>query len=156
MDDREFRTAMGRFATGITVVTSLQDNQPRGMTANAFMSVSLNPKLVLVSISNRAKMNACIQQTGRYGVSVLAESQKEVAMTFAGQLSNARSPEFAWMDGLPVLSGSLVTLACNVVDAHLAGDHTLFIGEVTSLNIQSGQPLLFFSGQYSQLPVFAG
>jgi flavin reductase (DIM6/NTAB) family NADH-FMN oxidoreductase RutF len=90
MDDRMFRNAMGKFATGVTVITTEVEDQVHGMTANAFMSVSLNPKLVLISIGEKAKMRDRIRQSKTYAVSFLAENQKEVSMQFAGQIKEER------------------------------------------------------------------
>jgi flavin reductase (DIM6/NTAB) family NADH-FMN oxidoreductase RutF len=151
MDDRLFRNAMGRFATGITVITTEMENEIHGMTANAFMSVSLNPKLVLVSIANKAKMCNYIRQTQKYAVSFLTADQQEISMQFAGQIKEERSYEFARFHQMPVIKEALCALTCNVVAEHEAGDHTLFIGEVTEIDIKEGDPLLFFQGKYRHM-----
>ncbi|HWO75193.1 MAG TPA: flavin reductase family protein [Bacillus sp. (in: firmicutes)] len=151
MDDRTFRNAMGKFATGITVVTTEVDGNIHGMTANAFMSVSLNPKLVLVSIGHHARMHDIIQKAGKFAVSVLAENQEEYSVIFAGQKKDEHSIHFKRLNNMPVIDGALVNLTCNVYDAHLAGDHTLYIGEVTDLTMQDGDPILYFGGKYRKL-----
>ncbi len=151
MDDRLFRNAMGKFATGITVVTTEIDGQPYGMTANAFMSVSLQPRLVLVSIGANAQMHGRIMRSQRYGVSILAEHQQEVSALFAGQ-SRAETPvTFDRLGDLPVIKEAIAHIACTVVASHEAGDHTLFIGEVTDIRLQDGEPLLFSQGKYRAL-----
>ncbi|GEO27735.1 flavin reductase family protein [Alicyclobacillus acidoterrestris] len=155
MDDRRFRNAMGMFATGISVITTTLDDDVHGMTANAFMSVSLNPKLVLVSIGEHAKMHHYVQTTGKYAVSFLAEDQREISMTFAGQMDGQRSVAFDWFNGLPVIRDALAAISCDVVDAHKAGDHTLFIAEVSDVRLAAGQPLLFYQGKYSRAHAFA-
>ncbi|KGX84543.1 flavin reductase family protein [Pontibacillus litoralis] len=148
MEDRMFRNAMGKFATGVTVIAAELEGDVHGMTANAFMSVSLEPKLVLVSIGKNAKMNSIIQQSQTFSVNILSEEQKEMSMIFAGQMKEERQIEFQRLGGLPVLEHSLVTLACKVYATHEAGDHTLYVGEVKHLNVRDGEPLAFFAGQY--------
>lgn len=151
MDDRLFRNAMGKFATGVTVITTAVDGEAHGMTANAFMSVSLSPKLVLISIGEKAKMNEYIKTSGKFAVSILSEEQKEMSMLFAGQIKEKRDVDFKWMSDLPVINEALVNLTCNVHASYTAGDHTLYVGEVTDLALNDGNPLSFFEGQYKQI-----
>ncbi|MGI8863138.1 MAG: flavin reductase family protein [Solirubrobacteraceae bacterium] len=147
---RELRHVMGRFATGVTVVTTIDRDTIHGMTANAFLSVSLRPPLVLVSLG-RCRMNEMLPRTRRYGVSVLAHDQADFAAHFAAQRPSPVDPTFDWHEGLPLLSGALAHLACRVVDVHPAGDHVLWIGEVEHLEHQDGQPLLFYTGRFGTL-----
>ncbi|KHE67449.1 flavin reductase family protein [Halobacillus sp. BBL2006] len=151
MDDRMFRTAMGKFATGVTVIASEVEGQVHGMTANAFMSVSLDPKLILISIDKKARMNEVVKQSNQFTVNILSGDQKEMSMIFAGQIKENKNIEFDTFEGLPVIENSLVSLACNVYQAHEAGDHTLYIGEVINLNVQDGEPLAFYEGKYMQM-----
>lgn len=151
MDDRMFRNAMGKFATGVTVITTSVDNEPHGMTANAFMSVSLSPKLVLISIGEKARMNELIKKSGKFAVSILSEDQKEMSMIFAGQIKEERKVDFKWMNELPVINNALVNLTCNVFESYVAGDHTLYVGEVTDMALVDGKPLSFFEGQYKNI-----
>jgi flavin reductase (DIM6/NTAB) family NADH-FMN oxidoreductase RutF len=146
-----FRTAMGKFATGVTVIASEVEGQVHGMTANAFMSVSLDPKLILISIDKKARMNEVIKQSNKFTVNILSGDQKEMSMIFAGQIKENKHIEFDTFEGLPVIENSLVSLACNVYQAHEAGDHTLYIGEVINLNVQDGEPLAFYEGKYMQM-----
>ncbi len=148
MDDRIFRQAMGRFATGITVITTEVDGQVHGMTANAFMSVSLDPKLVLVSIDKKAQMHMKIRQTKKYAVSILGEDQQQYSMIFAGQVKEHEEVSFTRLNDQPVLDEALLTLTCDVHQIHEAGDHLLFIGKVTAMESNEGKPLLFYNGQY--------
>jgi flavin reductase (DIM6/NTAB) family NADH-FMN oxidoreductase RutF len=150
MDDRLFRTAMGKFATGVTVIVTETENEPHGMTANAFMSVSLNPKLVVISIKENAKILSKIQESGQFSVNILAENQEEVSMIFAGQLKD-KKVEFARLAGQPVIPGAIAQVTCEVSAEHVEGDHTLFIGKVTDIVVSDGEPLLFFNGRYRQL-----
>lgn len=147
MDAREFRNALGRFATGVTVVTVPNGEGVRGITANAFMSVSLNPPLVVVSIDKKARAHALLLQAERYGVSILREDQEALSNHFAG-LEGGAEPALGTFAGLLVVEGALAHLVCRTVDRHEAGDHTLFIGEVEALRYREGRPLLYFRGKY--------
>ncbi len=143
----DLRQVMGRFATGVTVVSTIHRDTIHGMTANAFLSVSLRPPLVLVSLG-RCRMSEMLPLTRRYGVSVLAHDQEDFAAHFAAQRTLPVAPEFVWHDGLPLLDGALAHLACRVVDIHPAGDHVLWIGEVEHLRHNDGEPLLFYTGRF--------
>ncbi|MGG1659119.1 flavin reductase family protein [Brevibacillus sp. NRS-1366] len=151
MDDRLFRNAMGKFATGVTVITTELDGQPYGMTANAFMSVSLQPKLVLVSVSVNAHMHDRIKRAKKYAVNILSQHQQELSALFAGQKTEETVVSFDRLDDIPVLKDTIATITCLVVDEHLAGDHILFIGEVTDLRLAEGEPLLYSQGKYREL-----
>lgn len=148
------RQALGRFASGVTIVTTADGPDKasvHGMTANAFTSVSLNPPLVLVSIANRARMNARILETGSYGVSVLARDQEPLSLHFAGAPQDPDPVRFVWRGDVPLLDGALVHLACTVQASHPAGDHTLHIGHVDRLWYDHGQPLVFYTGSFQWL-----
>ena len=147
---RALRQVMGRFATGVTVVTTIERDTIHGMTANAFLSVSLRPPLVLVSLGD-CRMSAMLPRTERYGVSVLSHEQEHFAAHFAAQRVSPVEPSFVWHHGLPLLDGALAHLACRVVDVHRAGDHVLWIGEVEHLYQREGEPLLFYTGRFGTL-----
>jgi flavin reductase (DIM6/NTAB) family NADH-FMN oxidoreductase RutF len=151
MDDRHFRNAMGKFATGVTVVATEVEGNVHGMTANAFMSVSLSPKLVVVSISERAQMLEKISQSGKFSVNILSSSQQDLSMIFAGQQKNQQEVKFERLGEVPVLAGAVAQIACEVSAAHVEGDHTLFIGRVTNIHIEDLEPLIYFSGKYRAL-----
>ncbi|MFC7392739.1 flavin reductase family protein [Scopulibacillus cellulosilyticus] len=149
MDDRTFRDAMGKFATGVTVITTVLEDEVHGMTANAFMSVSLNPKLISVSIDEKAHMLKKLEQAGKFAVSILSEDQVEMSMHFAGQ-KEKHDIEFGWISGVPVIKNALANIICDVYDAHKAGDHTLYIGKVIDLCVCQGNPLTFYGGKYGR------
>ncbi|MFB3168673.1 flavin reductase family protein [Neobacillus sp. 179-C4.2 HS] len=151
MDDRQFRTAMGKFATGVTVIATDVDGDVHGMTANAFMSVSLDPKLVVISIGDKARILEKIKQSQTFSVNILAADQQELSMIFAGQLKEHREVEFDRLDGKPVLNGAVAQIACEVSTVHVEGDHTLFIGRVTDIHLEDAEPLIFYSGKYRAL-----
>lgn len=151
MDDRLFRNAMGKFATGVTVITTEHDGQPHGMTANAFMSVSLSPKLVVISIAEKARCLTKIKESGKFGVNILAADQQELSAIFAGQKKDEIGITFDELAGVPVLPGAIAQISCEVVSEYVEGDHTLFIGKVNDIVLEEKDPLVFFTGQYRSL-----
>lgn len=152
----QFRSALGRFATGVTVITvQVSDDQVHGMTANAFCSVSLHPPLVLVCVDHLAETYLHLRERGEFGVSVLKQEQEALSEFFADP---ERNPDAAYRlgirflamrSGIPVLDDALVSLDCRTVDAHTAGDHTVFIAEVREVLLGEGMPLLYFRGRYN-------
>lgn len=151
MDDLKFRKAMGKFASGVTVITTELEGDVHGMTANAFMSVSLQPKLVVVSIDEKAHMLEKIRSSKKYAVNILAEDQQVLSMNFAGQLKEKIEVSFEKLGGQSVLKGAVAQVTCEVVNEHVEGDHTLFIGKVTDIHLEDRDPLLFFNGKYRLL-----
>lgn len=151
VEDRLFRTAMGKFATGVTVLLTENKGEVHGMTANAFMSVSLDPKLVVISIKENARMLSKIQESKKFTVNILSSEQEEISRIFAGQLKENHQLEFDKLDNQPVISGAIAQVACTVSAEHLEGDHTLFIGKVTDIQVTDENPLLFFNGRYHTL-----
>ena len=148
---RELRDSLARFATGVTVVTALENGETHGMTANAFMSVSLDPPLVLVSLDNRSHMHRVLPLAGRYGISVLAEDQKAVSDHFAGRATEDTNIQFISRAGTVLLDGAVAYFAVRVVDVHPAGDHTLYVGSVEYFEFRDDKPLLIYAGKYRQL-----
>lgn len=151
IDPLEFRKTLGRFASGVTVVTTVHEGSVHGMTANAFVSVSLDPPLVLVSIDNRSHMHKMLRESERYGVSILAEDQEDLSQHFAGRPREDLEIPFVWKREVPLLEGAVGWLVCRVVEAHPAGDHTLYIGRVKHLDQRDGAPLVFYTGRYANL-----
>ncbi|MBS4219748.1 flavin reductase family protein [Bacillus sp. FJAT-49711] len=151
MDDRLFRTAMGRFATGVTVITTKVNEVVHGMTANAFVSVSLDPKLILVSIREKAHMNQLLKESGNFAISILNEHQEDLSAYFADQIKEEREIDFDVFNGMDVIKDALVNMTCTVQNSVIAGDHTLYIAEVSDLRIQDGDPLLFYGGKYKNI-----
>lgn len=153
IDPRHFRRTLGRFATGVTVVTVAQPEGPHGMTANAFLSVSLDPPLILVSVDRRARMHAYLAEATRYGVSILARDQEIAARHFAGKPQPGFDPVFRWVAGVPLLEGAVAQLVCDVWERVPAGDHTLVLGRVRWLDYWDREPLVFFGGDFRCLEV---
>jgi flavin reductase (DIM6/NTAB) family NADH-FMN oxidoreductase RutF len=155
---REFRNALGQFATGVTVVTvEWERGSVFGMTANAFTSVSLDPRLILVCVDERAKILPHLHKKQKFGISVLKQEQQAVSEYFAQPEQNSEAEHrlglrYRWTaEGVPVLEDTVVQLSCNVVATHVAGDHTIIVGKVKDAEIQGGEPLLFFRGEYHNI-----
>ena len=147
-----FRKTLGMFATGVTVLTTRVAEQAHGMTANAFMSVSLRPPLVLISIDRRAKMGALMHEGTRFGVSVLEARQTGLSDRFAGRVAD-ELPEatFEVVHETPLVEGALAHLVARVVRSYWGGDHSLFLGQVEFARYGEGRPLLFHGGRYERL-----
>lgn len=148
---RQFRQVLGRFASGITVLTAKLEGEVRAMTASAFMSGSLMPPLVVISIARNAKLHERIAASGAFGVSILDEGQEAYSRYFAGQPGPAPEPLFNNETDVPLVAGALAGLVATVEDSHRCGDHTLFIGRVRHLQAREGAPLLHFGGGYYRL-----
>ena len=147
-----FHQAVAKFATGVTVISSLEaSGDIHGMTANSLASVSLEPRLVLVSIGHQRDTYANIRERGRFGVSILAQGQEVIARYFAREeKAQGEAPQVPWRlekGGSPRLEGALVFMECRVVAHHTYGDHTIFIAEAEDVAVRQGQPLLFYDGQ---------
>jgi len=150
----EFRTALRSFAAGVTVVTTRdRDGHPSGLTASAFTSVSLAPPLVLVCVDHAATAHADFRGRGWFAVNVLRREQESLSRRFAASGGDKfrNVPYHEGASGLPLLDGTLATLECRIVDAHEAGDHTIFIGLVETAAVSGGRPLIYFHSSYHSL-----
>lgn len=134
-------------------MTTEYEGQVHGMTANAFVSVSLDPPLVLVSVNNRSNMHSFLTISSSYGISILAEGQEALSDHFAGRPSKDLEVPFIRKNGMPVLKGAAAYLVCRISAMHPAGDHTLCIGHVEYLEMWDSRPLVFYAGQYRYLDV---
>ncbi|MDP9091613.1 MAG: flavin reductase family protein [Actinomycetota bacterium] len=145
-DSRSLRSCLGRFATGVTVVTYSAEGQPRGATVSSFTSISLQPPLILVSIGRGAK--ACeLLRDKPFCVNVLSAHQIATALTFAGQ-SGGVAPEWVNGQSSPRLRQSHAWLECTPWQSQDAGDHVIFLGEVQEFAFDESEPLLFYSGAF--------
>ena len=154
----DFRSTLGAFATGVTVITTQGADHSYGMTANAFSSVSLDPPLILICIKRESEGNEVIQRNGVFAVNVLGVDHEPISRYFASRLrprGRAAFEEIAHrfgVTGCPILEGVAAHLDCRLVASHEAGDHIILIGEVVGLEVNpSVPPLLFHHGQYRQL-----
>ncbi|GAC1639850.1 MAG: hypothetical protein NVS4B2_29320 [Chloroflexota bacterium] len=155
---REFRDAVGAFATGVTVITTRGADEPYGMTANAFSSVSLDPPLVLVCVIKGTDGAESIERNGIFAVNMLSHEQEPISRYFASR-SRPRGPDaFAEIShahaatGSPILDDASAYLDCQLYASHDAGDHVIFIGEVMAIGTNSDRPpLLYHGGKYRNL-----
>lgn len=153
IDASAFRSLMGRFATGVTVITAQDSNGVQnGMTVSAFCSLSLDPPLVLMCIDRSASMFDLLTTCDRFTVNILASDQEEIARRFATtETTKFEGIGFSLVEQDAVLDGVLAHAQCSRINSVEAGDHTIVIGEVGSATVNEGQPLLYFRGGYSSL-----
>ena len=143
-----FRQAASRFATGVAVLTANDGSgEICGMTANSFVTVSLSPPTVLVSV-RPGRMHQLIRTAGRYGVNVLPDGGRDLSTHFAGRPMASTSPDYHIVDGLPRLAACIAFFACEVIRSVDISDHTLFIAEVSNCDYSDNTPLVFFSSRY--------
>ena len=155
---KEFRSTVGAFATGVTVVTTRGEEHAYGMTANAFSSVSLDPPLILVCVISPSEGAEHISRNGVFAVNVLTTEQEPMSRYFAsrdrprGRDAFRDVPHRFAASGSPILEGSAAFMDCRLHTTHEAGDHLIFIGEVLELEVNDGhEPLLFHGGGYRLL-----
>ena len=149
VDSMLFRRVMGRFATGVTVITAEAEGGVRGMTANAFMSGSLSPPLCIVSVATKARLHKALNDVGHFGVSMLAQGQEAISQHFAGQGVSQPDVLFEHMNGVPVLANVCAAIAAEIVARHDCGDHSLFIGHIVGMRDDERPPLVFHGGKYA-------
>ena len=153
-DTAMFKEALGRFVTGVTVVTALEEDQPVGFTCQSFVSLSLDPPLVALAPAKSSTSWPRIAKAGSLCVNVLADHQQELCRKFA--LSGGdKFAGVAWhraeIGGAPIIDGSLAWVNCSVELIHDAGDHELVIGRVLDLGLGEGSPLLFYKSAFNQI-----
>jgi flavin reductase (DIM6/NTAB) family NADH-FMN oxidoreductase RutF len=162
VDGDRFRQLMGRFVTGVSVVTTTSDGRPEGITVNALAPVSLQPPLVMVALDRRRFITPMVRELGRYAVNVLGEDQQALSDCFAHAAVKPGREDFcgaAWHGGptgLPLINGAIAGLECTVVETYPAGDHDLFIGRVDALEdggpaAEEIGPLLYFRRRYLRI-----
>ncbi|GCE44779.1 Nitrilotriacetate monooxygenase component B [Rhodococcus wratislaviensis] len=152
IDPRRFRTVLGQFCTGVTIITTVDDGEPVGFACQSFAALSLEPPLVLFCPTKTSRSWAAIERSGVFCVNVLAEEQQSTCARFG-----SREPDkFAGIDwtasplGSPILTGSLAHIDCSLESVHDGGDHWVVFGRVSSLSeIREERPLLFYRGQYT-------
>lgn len=146
-----FRRALGRFASGVTVVTAFDGSQRAGLTVSAFCSVSLNPPYILICIDNLSQALPVIQRAGGFAVNFLAADQAHLAAHFASKMDD-KFAAIPWRSGPsrhPLLENTLGWLECITAHQISAGDHTIFIGQVEAADVdETREPLLYYHSQY--------
>lgn len=155
IDPDSFRSVLGRFASGVAIVTTLDaEDRDVGMTVSAFCSVSLRPPLVQACIDHTASAYPALEQATRFAVNILASDQEALSRRFAALDSARRFDGLGYTrgeSGLVLLDDALAHLECRIVGRHPAGDHTLFIAEVERASARDARPLLYYRGGYAQL-----
>lgn len=156
LDVLDYRRVVGRFATGVTVITAVLDGEQHAMTCNSFTSVSLQPVLVLFCAEKVARFHDVVLASGSWAVSVLAQGQEDVSRRFAVR-GRPLEDQFVGLPFVPgretgaaLVGGALASLECRTVSTTDAGDHTVVIGEVLGLGVPNpeGDPLLYYEGRY--------
>lgn len=147
----QYKAVMRHFPTGVTVVTSLRNGEPRGLTVSSFASVSIDPPLVLICVNREARSYLFISTSRIFCVNVLAGNQRDLAERFSGK---RREEQFKGVEfdvdatGAAVLRGTVAHLDCEVVEEHTAGSHSIFIGRVLSCSARPGSPLGYYNGDF--------
>jgi flavin reductase (DIM6/NTAB) family NADH-FMN oxidoreductase RutF len=153
IDPRDFRNALGTYATGVTIITAIgADRKPYGLTCNSFASVSLNPPLVLWSLGMYSSNLSVFQNANYFAINVLGASQQALANKFA-KSSEDRFANVEWTPGLgdaPLLAESVATFQCRAANRYYGGDHVIFLGAVEAYSYNRNEPLLFARGGYGR------
>ena len=153
IDDARFKLAMSHFASGVTVVTTEHDGVSYGMTVASFASLSLHPPLVLVCIEKSVKTHDALAAAGKFGVSILGQTQAAISNRFASKIDD----KFTGIDvergelGVPLVSGAICTLECRITEQLAGGDHTIFVGEVVDAQTREDAPLVYFRSAYREI-----
>ncbi len=146
-----FRHAMRRVPTGVTVVTTLKEGEPRGITVNAFASVSLDPPSLLICVNREARSYLFISSSRIFCVNVLAGDQRRLAEHFSGKVRDRQFAEIGYTvdaTGAPVLNGAIAHFDCELAGEHHIGSHSILVGTVISCNARPGSPLGYFNGGF--------
>jgi len=155
LDPDTFRSVLGRFASGVAVVTTRDaDGRDAGLTVSAFCSVSLHPPLIQVSVDQSASVHPVLAASTHFGVSILASEQEALSRRFSTVESMHRFEGIGFSrgeSGVVLLEDALAHLECRHVASHPAGDHTMFVGEVERASARAARPLLYYRGGYAQL-----
>ena len=151
----DFKAAMGSFAAGVTVVTTISPcGAPEALTATAFSSVSVSPPLCLVCIHKRARSHGPLLQMGSFAINILGAHQESLSKHFAAPIVD-RFEGVSWQPGevtrCPLIVGALASMECQLAEVHAGGDHDILLGRVTSVRLGEGVPLVYWRGRYSSL-----
>ena len=155
IDSRAFRHTVGQFVTGVTVIATEVDGTVRGMTANAFTSLSLDPPLVICCVGKTTRMAEVLRSAASFSVNILSEDQQDLSSYFAGAWKQPAAPSFTFApwEGGPRLEGCVAALGCAVDGLLEGGDHWIVVGRVVALHRteQGHRPLVFYGGRYVSL-----
>jgi len=152
-DQRAFRDVMGVFATGVAVITTEIDGMPQGMTVNSLTSLSVDPPLLLVCLTNGTRTAAAVITRGAFVVNVLTRNQRHLSDRFArpGTPHFEQLPTVLSHGGIPTLPGCAGHIECDVAAVHSGGDHLIVVGRVRACRAAPASPLLFYRGHYHRL-----
>lgn len=155
IEEAEFRRVLGHFATGVTVVAAReQGGPPRGLTASAVASLSLEPQLVLVCVERSADTHDVIAAAGAFGISVLREDAEALARRFASENAETKFDGVGFreeMTGAPILDAAMAWVDCRLRDRYDGGDHSIFVGEVVAGDAEDGVPLIYYRSGYGRM-----
>ena len=153
MDAREYRSILGRFVTGVTVMTVQTEGQRAGVTANSFNTVSLDPPLILWSLALKAPSLSLFRASDHFGVNILADHQEDVAMSFAHPAEDkfAGVETIAGDHGMPLIAGAMAHLECRVAHRYPGGDHEIIVGEILRMSSCEATPLVFHAGNFAKV-----
>jgi flavin reductase (DIM6/NTAB) family NADH-FMN oxidoreductase RutF len=151
----EFRELIGHFATGVTIVTAVDDGRSFGTTASAVTSLSLEPPMLLICMNKESETGRAVASAGRFAVNILGEQQVALAQRFAqkGGDKFGGVPTAAGESGAPLIEDALATLECRVVEQTTGGTHTVFFGEVEAGTARDGAPLAYYRGRFGTLQI---
>jgi 3-hydroxy-9,10-secoandrosta-1,3,5(10)-triene-9,17-dione monooxygenase reductase component len=153
-DDARFRTVLGHFATGVTIITAIADGEPVGMAANSFTSLSLDPPFILFCVAHSSSTWPRIENAGTFAVNILGEEHEELSQLFAKRGADrfGSTPWRIGLSGAPVLEEAIAYLDCRFEAEYPGGDHKIIVGRVLDLDVREGaRPLLFFRGSYQRM-----
>jgi 3-hydroxy-9,10-secoandrosta-1,3,5(10)-triene-9,17-dione monooxygenase reductase component len=153
VDQQRFRQAISHLATGVTIITTVHEDVPAGMTASAVCSLSMEPVMLLVCVDNRLQTHAALDGSRRFAVNVLGEHDEWLARRFASRgVDKFAGLDVVTDDGVPVLRAAVATFVCEVVERYPGGDHSIFLGRVRTCEWDSAQrPLLYFRSAFGSL-----
>jgi flavin reductase (DIM6/NTAB) family NADH-FMN oxidoreductase RutF len=153
-DDKQFRSVLGHFATGVTIITAMDRDEPVGMAANSFTSLSLDPPLILFCVAHTSSTWPRIEAAGTFAVNILGEDGEALCQLFATKGADrfASTPWRVGVSGAPVLEEAIAYLDCRFEAEHPGGDHKIIVGRVLDLDMREGaRPLLFYRGGYERM-----
>ena len=153
-DDKQFRNVLGHFATGVTIITAMDGEEPVGMAANSFTSLSLDPPLILFCVAHTSSTWPRIEAAGTFAVNILGEAHEDLSNLFAKKGADrfSQTPWRIGVSGAPVLEEAIAYLDCQFESEYPGGDHKIIVGRVLDLDMREGaRPLLFFKGGYERM-----
>jgi 3-hydroxy-9,10-secoandrosta-1,3,5(10)-triene-9,17-dione monooxygenase reductase component len=153
-DDKQFRSVLGHFATGVTIITAMDGDEPVGMAANSFTSLSLDPPLILFCVAHTSSTWPRIEEAGTFAVNILGEDHEELSNLFAKKGADrfSQTPWRIGVSGAPVLEEAIAYLDCRFEAEYPGGDHKIIVGSVLDVDMrEDARPLLFFRGTYLRI-----